>query len=86
MDYSAKKTLSFQVRGDGQRYTLIIFSGTQMGIPLMKVFTAGPEWQEVKLELADYGAADFKRIRGLGVLYMGVPGPFKFQLDSLRFD
>ena len=36
-------------------------------------FEAGPEWREVRLELANYGAADFKRVRAIGVGTMG-PG------------
>jgi ABC-2 type transport system permease protein len=87
MDYNAKKTLSFQARGDGKRYTLMIFSGAnQGGIPLMYNFTAGADWQEVRLELAEFGAADFKRVRGLALVSMNQPGPFRFQVDNLRFD
>jgi ABC-2 type transport system permease protein len=86
MDYSGRKALSFHARGDGKRYTLFIFSGAQMGIPLMYRFTAGTEWQRHELKLAEYGAADFKRIRGFGFAMSGEPGPFKFQIDDVRLD
>jgi hypothetical protein len=86
MDYSAKKALSFQVRGDGKRYTLMIFSGATQGVPLMYTFTAGAEWQKLDIELARFGAVDFKRVRGIAVLYMGIDGAFRVQIDDLRFD
>lgn len=87
MDYSGKKTLSFQVRGDGRRYVLLVISGVDTGgIPLMYDFATGPEWREVKLELAEFGAADFKRVRAIGVGTMGPVGPFQFQIDSVRVE
>lgn len=49
-------------------------------------FDAGPEWHEVRLELAKYGAADFKRVRAIGVGTMGPAGPFRFQIDDVRLE
>jgi hypothetical protein len=87
MDYSARKTLSFHVRGDGGKHTLLIISGTDMhAIPLMYRFEAGPEWREVRLDLAEYGAADFKRVRAIGFGSMGPLGPYRFQIDNLRLE
>jgi ABC-2 type transport system permease protein len=87
MDYSAKKTLSFQARGDGGRYKILVISGVKMDvIPLMVDFEAGTEWHEVRLELANFGAADFKRVRAIGVGTMGPTGPFRFQIDDVRLE
>jgi ABC-2 type transport system permease protein len=86
MDYSSRKTLSFQARGDGKRYTFMLFSGTTMGIPLMYGFTAGPEWRKYELNITDYSAHDFKRVRGMAFGAMGENGPFQFQLDDVRFE
>jgi ABC-2 type transport system permease protein len=87
MDYSARKTLSFQARGDGKRYMLLVISGTDVGgIPLMYDFEAGPAWREVKLELANFGAADFKRVRAIGVGSMGPAGPFRLEIDDVRLE
>lgn len=85
MDYSAKKTLSFHARGDGKRYTLLIVSGTPMRIPLMYPFSAGPDWQKYELELAKFGAADFKRVMLIGFI-SSEPGTFRFQLDDVRLE
>jgi ABC-2 type transport system permease protein len=87
MDYSGKKTLSFQARGDGRHYMLMVISGlTSDGIPLMYDFEAGPEWHEVKLELPNFSAADFKHVRAIGVGTMGPLGTFRFQIDNVRVE
>jgi len=87
MDYSGKKTLSFQTRGDGGRYKVLVLSGTPMiSIPLMIDFEAGAEWHEVRLEIANLGAADFKRVRGIGIGSMGPTGPFRFEIDDVRVE
>ena len=87
MDYSGRKALSFMTRGDGGHYKVLVISGTQVdAIPLMVDFEAGPEWREVRLELAKYGAADFKRVRAIGLGTMGPAGPFRFQIDDVRLE
>jgi ABC-2 type transport system permease protein len=87
MDYSGKKTLSLQVRGDGKRYMVMVISGLAVdAIPLMVDFVAGPEWKEVRLDIAKLGAADWKRVRAIGVGTMGPVGPFRFQIDNVRVE
>jgi ABC-2 type transport system permease protein len=86
MDYSGRKTLSFHARGDGRRYTLMVFTGVTMGIPLMYNFTAGPEWRRYELNLADFSAHDFKRVRGMAFGAMGENGPFQFKIDDIRLE
>jgi ABC-2 type transport system permease protein len=86
MDFSAKKTLTFQARGDGRHYMLMVISGLQMdAIPLMVDFEAGADWHEVRLDLANFGAADFKRVRAIGVGTMG-EGRFHFEIDDVRLE
>ena len=86
MDYSAKKTLSFQARGDGQHYMVMVMSGQTMGgIPLMYDFVAGPDWQEVRLDVAKFGIVDWKRVRMIAVGRMAV-GTFRFQIDDVRLE
>jgi hypothetical protein len=86
MDYSGRKTLSFHARGDGRRYTFMVFTGTTMGIPLMYNFQADPVWRKYELNLADFSAHDFKRVRGMAFGAMGMDGPFQFQIDDLRIE
>jgi hypothetical protein len=87
MDFRGKKTLTFQARGDGKRYTLLLISGlVRDSIPLMYDFEAGPDWHEVRLTLAEFSNADFKRVRLIGVGSSGAPGPFRFQIDNVRLE
>jgi hypothetical protein len=87
MDYSGKKTLTFQARGDGRRYMLMVISGLAVeGIPLMFDFETGPEWHEVRLELAKYANVDWKRVRAIGVGTMGPVGQFRFEIDDVRVE
>jgi ABC-2 type transport system permease protein len=84
LDISAKKSLSFQVRGDGKQYTLMIFTAGSY-IPIMQPFSTGPDWQEVKVDLARHAGADFRQVRGFGVVSMAM-GSFQFQIDELRLE
>jgi hypothetical protein len=87
VDYSGKKTLTFQARGDGRRYMLMVISGLAVeGIPLMYDFPTGPEWHEVRLDIAKYGSVDWKRVRAIGVGTMGPAGPFRFEIDDVRLE
>jgi hypothetical protein len=87
MDYSGKKTLKFQARGDGRHFMLMVISGLAVeGIPLMYDFETGPEWREVRLDLAKYPNVDWKRVRAIGVGTMGPVGAFRFQIDDVRVE
>ena len=66
---------------------LMVISGLAVeGIPLMYDFETGPEWQEVRLDLAKYPNVDWKRVRAIGVGTMGPVGPFRFQIDDVRLE
>ena len=82
MDYSHHTTLSFQARGDGQRYVVMFFAGNEQ-IPSTYPFEAGPEWRTVNVPLADY-VTDLKRVRGIGIVSNGPPGEFRLQVDSIN--
>ena len=87
MDYSARKALTFKTRGDGGRYKVMVISGTRVdAIPLMVDFDAGADWHEVRLEIARLGAADWKRVRAIGIGTMGPEGPFRLQIDDVRVE
>lgn len=81
MNYSDRTALSFQVRGDGKRYVVMIFAGSEQ-IPSTYPFEAGPEWREVRVPLADY-VTDIARVRGIGIVSNGPEGEFRLQIDSV---
>lgn len=87
MDYSNKKTLSFQARGDGRQVTVIFLVGTEAGgIPPMYSFVAGPEWREIRIELETLAGMDLKRVRGIVIGSGAPPGDFRFALDDVRLE
>jgi hypothetical protein len=66
---------------------LMVISGLAVeGIPLMYDFETGPEWHEVRLDLAKYSNVDWKRVRAIGVGTMGPVGPFRFEIDDVRLE
>ena len=44
---SAKKSLSFWVKGDGRTYQLMMFARSGGGNPVTQPFTANADWQRV---------------------------------------
>jgi ABC-2 type transport system permease protein len=87
MDYSSKKTLRFQARGDGRQITVIFLVGNESGgIPPMYSFAAGPEWQEVRIALDTLAGMDLKRVRAIVIGAAGPPGDFRFAIDDVRID
>jgi ABC-2 type transport system permease protein len=85
MDYSAKKTLSFYARGDGQSYTVVIMGPALDAIPAMFPFVAGADWQAVSIPLQGLSSVDMKRVKLISIGSM-TPGPFRFQIDDVRLD
>ena len=84
MDISARKTLSFQARGDGKQYTFMMFVAGSY-IPLMVPFETAPDWKEVRIDLTKYSQNDLSHIMGFGMNSMA-QGPFRFQIDTLRLE
>ncbi|HET9473740.1 MAG TPA: hypothetical protein VFO82_07590, partial [Steroidobacteraceae bacterium] len=85
MDYSAKKTLSFYARGDGQSYTVVIMGPALDAIPAMFPFEAGADWQAVNIPLQGLSSVDMKRVKLISIGSMR-PGPFRLQIDDVRLD
>ncbi len=85
MDYSRKHTLSFFARGDGQTYTALVMGPAVDGIPPMYQFTAGADWKEVRVPLANLAGLDLKRVKLISI-GTTTPGPFRFQIDGVRIE
>jgi len=85
MDYSSRHMLRFFARGDGNSYTVAISGPIIDTMPAMYSFTAGPEWHEVQVPLAELGNLDLKRVKAISVGTMN-PGPFRFQIDNVRIE
>ena len=82
---SAKQEIVFRVRGDGRRYRVMLFAQSRGQAPLTQSFTAGPEWTEVSFRLSAFSGFDGRDL--MGVVFAAGPdaGPFRLELDDVRF-
>ena len=85
VDFSARKELVFQARGDGRTYQVLVFSGPSMqSQPSVQSFAAGSDWREVRVPLAQFAGADFSLLRGIAFSAAQPEGAFEFRLDQVE--
>lgn len=85
VDASHARELVFQVRGDGRRYSALVFSGETMSpMPSMQAFTATPQWTRVRLPLAGFAGADPATLAGMAFTAGEPAGAFWFELDDVE--
>lgn len=82
-DLSSRKELVFHARGDGRRYQLMLFHGSQQ-MPSMQSFEAGPEWKEIRIPLSAFNGADLARVRAIAFTAGQPQGAFAFRIDSVE--
>ncbi len=84
VDLSTRRELVFHVRGDGRRYSAMLFSGASpTGMPSMQSFDAGSAWTEVRLPLTGFAGADLSQVRGIAWTAGQPQGSFVFALDDV---
>jgi imidazolonepropionase-like amidohydrolase len=83
-DLSAKKELSFRVKGDGKQYAVMAFTRSHGQMPSIQRFTARAEWTEVTLKLSDFDGTDAHDLMGIAFVASGTPGAFRLLLDDVR--
>ncbi|MEJ7747342.1 MAG: CIA30 family protein, partial [Luteimonas sp.] len=85
VDFSTRKALVFWVRGDGREYNAMVFSGpSEQSMPSMQAFTAGSEWQEVRLPLDGFAGADPALLRAIAFTAGQPAGAFRFRIDRVE--
>jgi len=86
---SARKSLSFWAKGDGQTYMLLMLTASRNGNdgqpPAMVPFSAGPEWKKITIPFTQF-ETDGSDISGLGFMHVKEAGKFKFEIDQVRFE
>jgi imidazolonepropionase-like amidohydrolase len=82
---SAKSSLSFWARGDGKRFSIMVFSRKGGFTPSVKEFIAVGDWKRYRFELKDFDGCDGSDITGL---FLGgtQPGEYELWVDDVRFD
>jgi imidazolonepropionase-like amidohydrolase len=81
---SRAKKLSFQAKGDGGTYQILVFAERWGFMPAFKDFVAGPEWQEHVFTLADFSGFDGSDLTGISWSAGAGRQQFSFQIDDVR--
>jgi len=86
VNLSAKKTISFFAKGDGQTYRVLFFTESGGRMPAQQTFTAGPEWTKVSLPFSAFNGTNGHDISA--ILFVGGPaaGKFDFQIDAIKLE
>jgi hypothetical protein len=82
-DLSAAKSIAFRVRGDGQRYQLMMMT-QGASVPAYVGFEAGSEWKEVNIRLSRFAGADPAAVLMLGFSAGPAPGSYHFEIADVR--
>jgi hypothetical protein len=82
-DLSAARLIRFRVRGDGQRYQLMM-SSRGMTIPRAVPFEAGTDWKEVSIPFSAFAGVDPTAVTMIGFNAGPQPGAYRFELADVR--
>lgn len=86
VNLSAKKSISFFAKGDGQAYRVLVFTSSGGRIPAHETFTTGPDWKKVNFPFSAFNGTDGHDISA--ILFVGGPraGKFNFQVDDISLE
>jgi hypothetical protein len=86
VDLSAKKSISFFAKGDGQTYRVLVFTTSGGRMPAQQTFTAGPSWRKTSIPFSAFNGTDGHDISA--ILFVGGPaaGKFDFQVDEIALE
>jgi len=83
---SAKKQLVFSVKGQLATLQVLMFAENRGYMPVPQTVSVTPEWKEHRFSLSDFDGLDGHDLMGIAFVSGPKPGPFSFQLDSVRFE
>jgi imidazolonepropionase-like amidohydrolase len=86
VNLSAKRSISFFAKGDGQTYRVLVFTTSGGRIPAQQTFTAGSEWKQNSIPFSAFNGTDGHDISA--ILFVGGPtaGKFDFQVDEIKLE
>jgi hypothetical protein len=83
-DLSAARGFTFQARGDGAVYRVMVFSHGR-GRPSMYDFVAGSKWTQYRLTFqGNFDGLDGSDVMGIAFVAGPKPGAFHFQIDQVE--
>ena len=80
---SANAGITFQTRGDGQTYIVMVFAESLGRIPARQTFETTDEWSEVTFDWSDFSGVDGSDIMAV-IFSAQSEGEFWFELDDVR--
>ena len=84
VNLSAKKTVSYWAKGDGQGYSVVLLSESNSGqMPVFQNFTAGPEWKNYSFPISAF-KIDGSDLTGLAFIKGMGTGKFEFEIDEVE--
>ena len=81
LDYSAKREIVFNAKGDARSYQVMLFTG-ENSQPLIKTFRAESQWAERRFELSSFAGADLAHVRAIAVCASDPPGEYRVMIDQ----
>jgi hypothetical protein len=86
MDLSARKSITFWAKGDGQTCRVLVFTVSGGRIPARQTFNAGSEWKKTTILFSAFNGTDGHDINA--ILFVGGPvaGRFDFQIDEISLE
>jgi imidazolonepropionase-like amidohydrolase/pimeloyl-ACP methyl ester carboxylesterase len=83
---SSRKAMLFWAKGDGKKYSVMLFTESSGFRPIAKEFSAGSEWKQYRFAFKEFNGSDGKDI--MAVFFGGGPevGAFELRLDDVRFE
>ena len=84
VDFSCREVVRFRTRGDGRTYVVMLFDGSDAGVPPSVPFTAPEVWTQVEIPLARFPTATPGLIGGLSFIASIVPGTYAFEFDDVE--
>ena len=85
-DLSDGKWISFEVKGDGKSYDIMLFFKKNGFQPATKSFAADDEWTKHRFKIDAFDGCDGSDIMGIFFGAGSQKGDFQLQIDNVRLE
>lgn len=81
-DLSARRQLSFQAKGDGKTYEVMVFARSRGRFPVRRSFQPGKDFARVTFAWSDFDGLTGNDVMGI-FIGQSQPGPFRLVIDDV---